>query len=119
MTLFALALLAAHFIGDWLYQSREMARNKSSDPDVLFKHVSIVSLWIFCATLPFVGFWMAAVGTLANFFLHCVIDWYGWTWYKKKFSHYSIEEHFNNYWFYTTIAIDQFLHLAILFILFL
>ncbi len=119
MTLYVIALLAAHFFGDWILQSRDMAVRKSSDIQMLFKHCCIVSACLFFVAVPFIGFWKAGFCVLINFYFHALIDWHGWTIYKKKFVGLTLEEHFKNYWFYFTIAIDQFLHLAIIFLLFL
>ncbi len=130
--LFILALLAAHFIGDWILQPREMALNKSKDFRVLCDHLCIVTVCLSWASLIF--FW----GNLGipfllllfvNAVLHGVIDWNIWRIYAKvrgnnvyehEIGKWTHESHINHdYWFYSTIAIDQFLHLSIIFLLFL
>ncbi len=111
--------MAAHFLGDWALQSRDMAVRKSSEFEVLRDHLMIVSLFLLIASAPFVGIGTACLFTISNMYFHGVIDWFGWSFYKKKFAHLTIEEHFKNYWFYTTIAIDQFLHIAIIILIFL
>lgn len=119
MTFYVVALLFAHFFGDWIWQPRWMALKKSSEPTVLLKHIWRVSLCLFAIVVWVKGIWGTLVLVAANSFTHFLIDWFGWGFYKKKFSDLTVEQHFGNYWFYTNIAIDQFLHLAIIFILFL
>jgi hypothetical protein len=113
-----LGLLAAHFIGDWFLQPRWMATEKSKNFNTLCKHLFIVSILLFAVSFPVLGWFKAAVATLMNAYAHGLIDWFGWGWYKKKFATYTDKGHLNNYWFYTTIGIDQFLHLALIVILF-
>ena len=118
MNLFILGLVAAHFIGDWICQPRWMAVNKSKCFPTLLRHLCIVSFFLLLVSIPVLGLLPALLAVSLNAYAHGIIDWYGWKWYKRKFEFLSDHEHLNNYWFYTTIAIDQFLHLAIIIILF-
>lgn len=118
-TLYVILLVAAHFLGDWIFQSRKMAVDKSNKLKTLFNHVLIVSCILFATACPFIGVINAAWAVTFNALSHILIDWYGWGFYKKKFVNKPLEFHFKNYWFYFTIACDQFLHLAIMFFLFL
>jgi hypothetical protein len=119
MTLYVVVLLFAHFFGDWIWQPRWMALKKSSEIKVLFHHVYRVSLCLFAVAVWFKGPILTLLLVAINALTHIFIDWFGWSYYKKRFASYTIEQHFGNYWFYTNIAVDQFLHLAIIFLLFL
>jgi hypothetical protein len=111
-TFLAVTLIAAHFAGDWYFQSREMALKKSKEIGMLLQHLAIVSAALFLPCLIAGKFWVLAVNAL----LHGLIDWNIWGFYKKK---YGINfDHLNNKGFYDTIALDQCLHLVILFVLF-
>ena len=67
-------LFLLHFIADFLLQSREMGKKKSSDWYWLFAHLAIQ----FLVFLPFVGFQFA----LFNALIHGVIDRNIWNFYK-------------------------------------
>lgn len=139
-----ITLVAAHFLGDWVLQPRWMAINKSKLSIVLFHHLMIVNTILsFVIFYPYHDYPISRVYYwLINIVAHGIIDWYIWRIYAKirgknlfyewdlfgdgKTEPISIKEiddgHFivrKDYWFYTTIAIDQFLHLTILFWLFL
>lgn len=119
MKAFVLSLLAAHFIGDWILQSREVAINKSKYFRVLLHHTAIVTACLLFAVIPFVPQDRIIALLCINWATHIVIDWFGWRFYKRKFGNLPMDQHLNNYWFYTTIALDQFAHLSILFLIFL
>jgi hypothetical protein len=131
-------LLFSHFLGDWIFQSREIAENKSKNFCVLLKHLLYVHLTLF--PICFYIFNFDIVNTLFvlffNAILHGIIDWNIWKKYPiiiktlllKKFSKEETDIKMQNfieynlyakdYTFYTFIAVDQFLHLSILFYLF-
>ncbi len=117
MEYFPLVLLGAHFLGDWILQPRKIAINKSKKISILFLHVVIVSLCLFFALSIKFSITESMPLIITNGLSHALLDWYGWNFYKHYFSNLSIEEHFSNYWFYFTIAIDQFIHLSIIFLL--
>lgn len=117
-------LFFLHFIADFLLQSREMGKNKSSNWGWLFAHLVIQ----FLVFLPFAGGYFA----LANAMIHGIIDRNIWSLYKKlcefrmeedesfslgAFSQMRENEEFEyweDHWFYVTIGLDQFLHAATL-----
>lgn len=71
-----------HFIADFLLQSREMGKNKSSNYTYLFKHISIIFAVIFVALIPFLGLKLAFIFSLSNALIHAVIDKFIWNFYK-------------------------------------
>jgi hypothetical protein len=116
-----LSLLAAHFLGDWFLQSRNMAKNKSVYFHALLEHLVAVTTCLSLLLLFFYNMGITPTFPVQKLFinavLHGIIDWFGWSFYKRgKPTNFK-------YWedkgFYDTIAIDQFLHITILFILFL
>lgn len=114
---FTLALLlTVHFVADFLLQSREMGKKKSSELEWLAAHCSIhLGLFTLILTL-FFGFWSALAFSLLNALIHGAIDWYIWRGYK-----YTVHERFpdatpetfkfwEDSWFFHTIGLDQLLH---------
>ena len=117
-TLFIVCLIAAHFIGDWALQSRKMAMGKSSSKRILVNHISIVSLILLLVLIPFnVPATEVIVKLGINAIVHGIIDWNIWSFYKKDKP--SNFEYWKDKGFYDTIALDQFLHLGTLAVLFL
>ena len=104
-------ILACHFYGDWYLQDRETATLKSSDPLYLLVHIVQVGI----ALIPLVYFadgrWLWLPTYLA---IHAVQDWFTWRLARGWITRFA-------YWedkrFYDTIAIDQLLHLIVLFLL--
>lgn len=115
-----------HFVADFILQSREMGKRKSTDILFLVAHLGIQ----FFVFLPFFGLKFA----LLNALIHGLIDWNIWKLYK-----YSVLKRSKNgsslgiwdvgtelanfkYWedhlFYTTIGFDQFLHTLTLILLY-
>lgn len=110
-------LLALHFVADFLLQSREMGKNKSSNFKVLLHHLAIQAAVFF----PFVGYKFA----LLNAVIHGVIDWNIWRFYKA-YAYYTIKnnpehpllnndpanpwKYWEDHWFYSIIGLDQLLH---------
>lgn len=70
-----LALLcAAHFIGDFAFQSAWMAAEKAKSLEVLFYHVATYSgAFVALALIP--GTHVTMVGLAANFCFHFAIDY--------------------------------------------
>lgn len=114
-------LVASHFVGDWIFQSRSVALTKSKLLKSLLIHVALVTV----ALLPAAA-WYAyyhGVGVMVwalsiNAVLHAVQDWYGWRWYGRQFATFTDSAHFNNPWLWRQIAIDQTIHLVVLVLLF-
>ena len=113
-------LFGFHFIFDGLLQSREMARNKSTDMKVLLSHLVYIILGILLAGLFFTGLTREQTVTFAviNAILHGLIDWNIWNLYKysvlKRFPDCVTGkikfEYWEDSWFYHFILGDQLLH---------
>lgn len=75
-------MFVLHFIADFLLQSREMGKNKSSNYTYLFKHLAIIFGIIFVGLVPFLGLKLAFVISFYNAVIHGVIDKNIWNLYK-------------------------------------
>lgn len=123
-------MLCCHFVADFLLQSREMGKNKSSNFSVLLDHLLIQFFVLFIGLLFCVNFQDAYPIALLNMVIHGLIDWHIWRGYKVG-AHYrmkrGIDKHlyetiemkegpevvwkyYDDHWFYTTIGFDQLLH---------
>ncbi len=117
-TLYLISLIAAHFVGDWLLQSRKMATTKSSHWAVLTRHVITVTAALVFPVIIFAPdrLWLL----VPNALLHAFIDWNIWSGYKASIPEDQRATH--RYWeakaFYDTIAVDQFLHLFLIILFF-
>jgi hypothetical protein len=115
-----LTILLAHYIGDWLFQTRYIAENKSKKLSVLFKHVSIYGLTLLCLvgwSMPLETFcvWLAI-----NVTAHAIQDWFLWriaaTVVAKKLpKSYDMIDVYKSKAFWDTVGTDQFIHYMILF----
>lgn len=122
-----LLLFTLHLIADFFLQSRRIANSKSSDPYALLEHIGI----IFIVFLPFTSMQF----NLLNCAIHALIDWNIWKFYK----YYVVTKMGLNgktendpevvelkktwkFWedsaFYSTIGIDQYLHMVTLYLLY-
>jgi hypothetical protein len=121
----AIALVCSHFVGDWFFQWPNMAANKWKNPKVLLQHVTIVSLTLFVFLAPHLtsATFVAIVGKIVlNAVLHGVIDWNIWRVYNRLCGTDKMGNEVNrlsDFWFWKFIALDQLLHIVILFVLFL
>ena len=107
-------LLVLHFIADFLLQTREMGKTKSSNPVMLAGHMLIQ--WL--VFLPFTNGEFATV----NMLIHGLIDWNIWRLDKysvvQRFSQLHWKDpqqaasydYWNDSWFYNTIGFDQMAH---------
>lgn len=130
MLLSVIVLFFLHFIADFILQSREMGKNKSSHFPTLVKHC-FIQLAVFliggAAWLSYLNpgapFYIilivAGKFALVNAIIHGVIDWNIWKGYKyfatKRAAKLAVPEsyaYWEDHWFYTTIGLDQFLHAA-------
>jgi len=133
-------LMLTHFVADFLLQSREMGRKKSTDKLWLLRHLIIIYA-CFSVTSPLVFEWYEAfLFTALNTLAHGAIDaliWkgYAWTVWRRRrsvavrqgwngesevFGHLDDGEakrhlkknfkYWEDSWFYHTIGLDQFLH---------
>lgn len=62
-------LLCAHYIADFIFQSQQMAENKSKSKEWLTKHVAVYTV-----VLAFASFPLLFVITLANFIKFIIIN---------------------------------------------
>lgn len=95
-----LCILLAHFIGDFILQTRWMAMNKSKDNAILATHVTIYS---FCL-LPF-----GPVYALVNGLLHFATDFVS----SRLTTHFWNKK--DTHKFFVILGADQMLHSAALF----
>ena len=117
-----LSLLTIHFIADFVLQDRHTAENKSKSIAVLIKHLLpylfflAIFAWIFNKSMWF---------PILNCVAHGVQDWvmwgyfYGLTLKLRKIEFNSEYKYWKDYYFYLTVGLDQFLHLALLLITFI
>ena len=127
-------ILFLHFVADFLLQSREMGKKKSSELYWLFQHLGIQFFVIGIGSLFVLGahsIWFAIFNTL----IHGIIDWNIWRLYKwsagyrirnKLRSAYAAAafdaevakwQYWEDHWFYATIGLDQFLHASTILLL--
>lgn len=121
MKTFVISLVVSHFVFDWIFQTRKIARTKSSSLKSLGIHLLIYFVGIFLTVLFFSDGIMAWHTlwflSIINITTHGIIDWNIWSLAKKFLSNYEGDT--REYLFYSIIALDQILHLVILFLLFL
>lgn len=130
--------MVTHFIADFVLQSRDMGKKKSSEPGYLAAHLAIQFL-AFLLVVAFISPDKAVWFSFVNATIHGVIDWNLWRAYKSwtgvRIEHRvdcSVREALGagveldptlvrddlvknfKYWedhlFYTTIGFDQLLH---------
>jgi hypothetical protein len=101
------AILWAHFIGDFILQSDYHATNKSKSNLALFEHVLFYSL-----PLTLVGFLIpVSIGwIIANAAMHAAVDYVT----SRITSRLGVAG--KRHWFFVTIGADQSLHFTCLFV---
>lgn len=87
-----LAILATHFMGDFVLQSDWMAQNKSKRNSVLALHVGIYSACFL---------WLGPAYAGLNFVAHFLTDWITSRWTSKLY------KAGKNHWFFVVIGFDQ------------
>ena len=104
------AVLWAHFVGDFILQSDYHAVNKSKSNLALFEHVLFYSL-----PLTFVGFLIpvSIAWIIANAVMHAAID------YVTSRISSRLWKQDKRHWFFVTIGADQSLHFTCLFVSYL
>jgi hypothetical protein len=131
-------LMGLHFIADFLLQSREMGKKKSTEVVWLIRHLFIQTAVFYAGLLPlmllgYVTPVMFLLLPLGNTIVHGIIDWNIWNLYKYsvfiRLKPILVETELGpmemtndgsdwKYWedhlFYTTIGCDQMLHGATL-----
>lgn len=105
-------LLLAHFIGDFLLQSRVMALNKTKSLYYLSLHGLFVGAPVFIVFLLFKPFLLSLILTSIYIVVHCAQDFFVWTTAIKLFG--KSEKYWENKRFYDIIGFDQFLHTTFL-----
>lgn len=100
-------VLFIHTIADFFLQTKEMAMNKSSSNKALLKHVYVYTLpWLI--GLFFFDMYNVLLFIFITFICHFVTD-YITSRFTKKYYQDNRMYGFPGFW--TTIAIDQFLHI--------
>lgn len=103
-----ICLMFAHWIADFLCQTRVIAENKSKSIKILSIHVAIYTSIVTLAFAFFnpenlIGFF------LANFVLHWITDFIT----SRITTYFYLKE--NMYGFFSTIGFDQYIHLVCLY----
>lgn len=104
-----LALLAVHWVADFVLQTHWQASNKSKNNEALARHVGVYTLVLFFAT-PFIfpgtiwiaKLWLAFV--FLNGALHFGTDYFTSRWTSKLYA----KEDWHN--FFVVVGIDQLIH---------
>jgi len=102
----AVAILFIHFIGDFLFQSTNMAVNKAVSLKWLFIHVATYTLVLYLGSGILLGFVVAVQYSLVNGGLHLVTDFFT----SKMNARLNKRE--DKRWFFCGIGFDQFIHAA-------
>lgn len=95
-----IALLVAHWLGDFVLQSDDMAIRKSKDNAALFSHCFVTSV-----VLLVFGWKMAVFNGVTHFMIDYVTSRVNAKLWTAKERH----------WFFVDIGFDQMLHLILLF----
>ena len=100
-----------HFIADFLLQSRDMARNKSSNLYYLIEHCKILAIVFFAFLYPFMLL-NTFIFILTNTLIHGIIDWHIWRIYKwiRRKENINTFKYWEDSLFYSFIGLDQLLH---------
>lgn len=118
-------LMVLHFISDFVLQSREMGKKKSSDFVWLLRHLLIICSVFYIGLVPFL-FMRSITGPkflfvpLLNVIIHGLIDMNIWNVYKFSVLKRGGDitwKYWDDHLFYTTIGFDQMLHTITLIIL--
>jgi len=117
----AISLILIHFLSDWIMQPRWMAEQKSSNFGICSYHGLITGLFLLLVygINSMYGLkinWVMALLAAGLYTItHILQDWFVWRIYKKYRD--TKKEFQSDYWFYSTIAIDQAVHLVLMFAL--
>ena len=108
-----LSILTLHFIGDFVFQSNEVAKQKSTNYSVLFYHASfyssVIFLGILCLKIYLLGFQFPLIGTAFKFFIITLIIHFITDFYTSKVNKQFYEEG-KTHQFFVGIGFDQLLH---------
>lgn len=108
-------ILIAHWVGDFVCQTRHMADNKSKDIKVLLKHLGILHFWLGIVVL--VHDWHMLWLLIPNAIIHGLIDWNLWKPYKARVP--KNHEYWKDHDFWTILGLDQCIHMVTYAVLFL
>ena len=100
-------LIYIHWIADFLFQTKEMALNKSKNNFWLFAHVFVYSMTWFFIGILFYKPEQVVLFIITTFVCHFITDYFTSRWtsslYEKKI-YYGFPS------FFSVIGLDQFLH---------
>lgn len=114
-----IVIILSHWIADFIFQTREMAENKSHSMEFLLKHIATYTVVLYFLIIFFSklipnsisnwGVLLPAAFAIINGFLHLVVDFFtskltSFLW-RKELVHL----------FFITIGLDQALHMVYLF----
>jgi hypothetical protein len=102
------ALLAAHWLGDFVLQTDFQASNKSKRLDALALHVATYTVTLFVAAVILFGVMTAVIFAVINGALHFVTD------YITSRASSRLWEEQNWHAFFVVIGFDQLIHQATL-----
>ena len=111
-------IFIAHFIGDFLLQTRWMATNKSNKMTALAAHILVYGGALYVGTL-FTSMDNNLTYVLINMLLHAGVDGLIWNGYKYTVKLRGGDMSFKYYedpHFYSTIGFDQLLHTLCLYV---
>lgn len=117
-----------HFLADWVLQSPQMGREKSSKFKVLCQHIGIIYFVLCFGMVYFIGWKEATILASINALTHAVIDWNIWrlyrvtVWARNRSTPVSELQKNYKYWldpvFGYFLGVDQLLHYVILYYLY-
>ena len=100
-------LLLLHYISDFLLQDRKMAEHKSKDWRIMFLHCFFIWAVFLLANNVFLATIYACI--------HYLQDTFIWKFYKRNKS--MSFEYWKDSLFYSTIGLDQILHISTIYFL--
>ena len=106
-------LLIAHFVGDFVLQTRKIAEKKSKKPEIMLLHVGMYAVVL----IAFMNFTMGSAAVpfaILNAAFHGIQDWIIWNAYRDHRSPTVLSEFWNDPIFYEAIGFDQLMHTCVL-----
>ncbi len=115
-------IIFIHWIADFLFQTSDMALNKSKSNYWLSIHcLTYSAVWLCCGAILYdIGMWQChrmdvILFTLITFVCHFITDYFTSRWTSKL---YATQKFYGFPSFFNVIGLDQFLHYAQLIICF-
>jgi len=119
--LFAILLFVAHYVGDFLLQSREIAENKSKRIGYLVMHgfFVFIPIGVVLAIVSTIGIGPAIFAAILYVLFHMVQDHFIWSYfeYKARLGGWQRGDENFNRWFFRILGLDQMLHMIVLFVI--